>query len=110
MKVIETKYGIEITKPWNGEMYDHNEKVARLMKAEIKLAINKNKSDFAKLNELMVLCGGVRYHVDSFSVQELYKGCMDEVENAPNYWLNEEWPYAVKSGIVNDIDIEMVGY
>ena len=48
--------------------------------------------------------------VDSFSVQELYKGCMDEVENAPNYWLNEEWPYAVKSGIVNDIDIEMVGY
>ena len=35
MKVKEIKYGIEITKPWSKEMYDHNDKVAELMKAEI---------------------------------------------------------------------------
>lgn len=110
MKVIETKYGIDVTRPWNKEMYDHNDKVASLMKAAIRIAINENKEDFAKLNELMTLCGGVRYHVDSFSVQELYEGCMNEVENAPNYWLNEEWSYAVKNGLVGDIGIEMIGY
>ena len=27
-KAIKTQYGIEITKPWSKEMYDHNEMVA----------------------------------------------------------------------------------
>ena len=26
------KYGIKITKPWSKEMYDHNDKVADIMK------------------------------------------------------------------------------
>ena len=34
-KVKEVKYGIEITKPWSTEMYDHNEKVGNAVKAEI---------------------------------------------------------------------------
>ena len=34
MKKIESKYGIEITKPWSKEMYDHNEKVAEEMRKE----------------------------------------------------------------------------
>ena len=28
-------YGIEITKPWSKEMYDHNDMVSQLMKLEI---------------------------------------------------------------------------
>ena len=35
MKTIGTKYGIEITKPWNNEMYDHNDKVGELLKIEL---------------------------------------------------------------------------
>ena len=34
-KSPEIKYGIEITKPWSKEMYDHNEKVAEEMKANL---------------------------------------------------------------------------
>ena len=42
------KYGIEITKPWSKEMYDHNDKVAELMKAEILLSIKNNKNNWDK--------------------------------------------------------------
>ena len=44
-KSPEIKYGIEITKPWSKEMYDHNEKVASEMKANLmhhwNLIVNK---------------------------------------------------------------------
>ena len=29
------KYGIKITKPWSKEMYEHNDKVADMMKKNI---------------------------------------------------------------------------
>ena len=47
MKVVKTKYGIQITKHWNNEMYDHNDMVAELMKAEllIKLELAKETDD-----------------------------------------------------------------
>ena len=50
-------YGIEITKPWSKEMYDHNDMVSQLMKLEIIKSIVNFQNDFDKLNELMVLCG-----------------------------------------------------
>ena len=34
-KAKEIKYGIEITKPWSKEMYDHNEKVGEDVKTQI---------------------------------------------------------------------------
>jgi hypothetical protein len=35
MKIIDTQYGIEITKPFSKQMYEHNDKVAEEMKANI---------------------------------------------------------------------------
>jgi len=103
------KYGIEITKPWSKEMYDHNDKVAKLMKAEILLSIKSNKNNFDKLNELMVLCGGIKYG-SGFDIDDLYQDVKQEVDNVQNYWLNEEYPYAVKEGLVSNVDLEFVGY
>jgi len=104
------KYGIEITKPWSKEMYDHNDKVADLMKAEILLSIKNNKNDFDKLNDLISLCGGIKFG-DGYEIEELYDECLKELENVQNYWLNEEWDYSVnKLKIVNDINIEFIGY
>ena len=104
-----TKYGIEITKPWSKEMYDHNDMVAELMKSEITKSIESNKNNWDILNELMTLCGGVKYG-SGYDIQDLYEGCLDELNNVQNYWLNEEYPYAVSKGWVNDVDIEFVGY
>ena len=103
------KYGIEITKPWSKEMYDHNDKVAQLMKGEILLSIHKNRNNWDNLNELMVLCGGVQYG-DGYSIDDLYLDVNKEVDNVQNYWLNEEYPYYVEKGLVSDIDLEFIGY
>ena len=95
------KYGIKITKPWSKEMYEHNDKVADMMKKNIEKSIVKHQNDFDKLNELMVLCGGIKYG-DGYSIDELY--------NVQNYWLNEEYPYYVEKGLVEKVDLEFIGY
>jgi len=80
------------------------------MKAEIKVQIEKNKDDFDKLNELVTLCGGIKFG-DGYEIDELYDECLKELENVQNYWLNEEWDWSVKQGIVTDcIKIDFVGY
>lgn len=102
-------YGIEITKPWSKEMYDHNDMVSQLMKLEIIKSIVKYQNDFDKLNELMVLCGGIKYG-DSYDIEELKEDCLNEVDNVQNYWLNEEYPLAVSNGLVDDVKLKFVGY
>ena len=102
-------YGIEITKPWSKEMYDHNDMVSQLMKLEIIKSIVNFQNDFDKLNELMVLCGGIKYG-DSYDIEELKEDCLNEVDNVQNYWLNEEYPYAVSNGLVNEVGLKFIGY
>lgn len=102
-------YGIKITKPWSKEMYDHNDMVSQLMKLEIIKSIVNYQNDFDKLNELMVLCGGIKYG-DGYSIEELKEDCLNEVDNVQNYWLNEEYPYAVSNGLVNEVGLKFIGY
>jgi hypothetical protein len=99
----------QVTKPWSKEMYDYNDEVADLMKKNIIKSIVKNQNNFNKLNELMVLCGGVRYG-EGYSIEDLYQDTLSELENVPNYWLNDEYPYAVKQGLVEPIAYNFVGY
>ena len=99
----------KITKPWSKEMYEWNDIVAGLMKAKIRESIEKNKDNWNILNELIVLCGGIQYG-DGFSIEDLYEGCLDELDSVMNYWLNEEFPYAVKNGLVDDVPYTFVGY
>jgi len=99
----------KVVKPWSKEMYEYNDYVADFMKMEIEMKINKNSTNWDILNELMVLCGGIKYG-DGYDVEELYKDCLNELQNVQNYWLNEEFPYAVSQGLVNDIDLKFIGY
>ena len=103
------KYGIKITKPWSKEMYDHNDLVSDTMKHNIVESIVKYQNDFDKLNDLMVLCGGIKYG-DGYSIDELYADVHDEIYNVQNYWLNEEYPYYVEKGLVEKVDLEFIGY
>lgn len=99
----------KVTKPWSMEMYEYNDKVAELMKENILDSIEKNKTNWNILNELMTLCGGIKYG-SGYEVQDLYEGCLEELQMVQNYWLNEEYDYAVKQGLVKDILYKMVGY
>ena len=99
----------KITKPWSKEMYDYNDKVADMMKENIIKSIVKYQNDFDKLNQLMELCGGIKYG-GGYDIDDLYQDVHDEVDNAQNYWLNEEYPYAVEQGLVEDVLYKFVGY
>lgn len=99
----------KVTKPWSKEMYDYNDKVAEIMKQNIIESIVKYQNDFDKLNELMVLCGGIKYG-SGYDINDLYQAVHEEVDVVPNYWLNEEYDYAVKQGLVKDVLYKMVGY
>ena len=99
----------KVTKPWSKEMYDYNDKVADLMKENINESIETNKNNYDKLNELMVLCGGIKYG-SGFDIDDLYEDVKQEVGMVQNYWLNDEYPYAVKQGLVKDVPYKFVGY
>ena len=101
----------KVTKPWSKEMYDYNDKVADMMKNEIKTQINKaeQNDDWDTLNELMTLCGGIKYG-DGYTLGELWEDSLNELQNVQNYWLNEEYPYAVSQGLVKDIGYKFIGY
>ena len=99
----------QVTKPWSKEMYDYNDKVANIMKSNILNSIHKNKNNWNNLNELMTLCGGIKYG-SGYEVEDLYQGCLDELDMVQNYWLNEEYPYAVKQGLVEQVPYKFVGY
>ena len=99
----------QVTKPWSSEMYDYNDKVAELMKENILNSIETNKNNWNTLNELMSLCGGIQYG-SGYTIEDLYKGCLKEIKMVENYWLDQEWDYAVSKGFVNDVLYRMVGY
>ncbi len=111
MKVLGTKYGIEITKPWNAEMYDHNDKVADLMKAELKLALVKayKTEDEELLREVASVIEPCGYGY-GFDMKGIYKDALRGLEMVQNYWLNEEYPYGVTKGIVPSVELEFIGY
>ena len=101
----------KVTKPWSKEMYEWNDFVATLMKGEIKVQIENSykNNDWDKLNQLITLCGGIKYG-DGYSIDDLYSDVHEEVHNVQNYWLNEEYPYAVKQGLVEPVLYDFVGY
>lgn len=99
----------QVTKPWSKEMYEYNDKVAGIMKENIIESIETNKNNYDKLNELMVLCGGIKYG-SGFDIDDLYEDVKQEVGMVQNYWLNDEYPYSVKQGLVKDVPYKFVGY
>jgi len=111
MKVLGTKYGIEITRPWNKEMYDHNDKVADLMKAELRLALKKSykQENEELLREIASVIDSCGYGI-GFDMEDIYNDALKNLDMVQNYWLNEEYPYGVKKGIVPSVELEFIGY
>ena len=48
---------------------------------------------------------------DGFTIGEIWERCLKELDRVPNYWLNQEWDYAVHLGLVSDcVKFNFVGY
>ena len=130
-KSPKVQYGIEITKPWSKEMYDHNDKVASEMKANLmhhwNLLVDRllKNSDYYSLDtewnerlinddcpELVKLQRGVCYsgYGSGYTLEEVDREFRDEVENMPNYMLHESYSYLAFKGMLPRTSFMLVGF
>ncbi len=118
------KYGIEITKPFSKEMYNHNDKVVTIMKGVIlsvwtKLmeefadfdmdtdwSIISDDSDIVKLQKEICYSG----YGSGYTISNVDKEFRDELETLAPYQLAEIYPSLVKDGFVEDIGVGLIGY
>lgn len=110
MKVIGTKYGIEITKPWNEKMYEWNDLVAKLIKIDLfnKLEEIYKGGDKDKLNEFAGAVG-TRYGL-GFDLKDMYDGIYDDLVNLQNYQMAQDLDWYVTKGFINEPKYGFVGY
>ena len=116
-------YGIEITKPWSKEMYDHNEMVADAVRILVEQrwenALNAFEEELgeefmsdtewsvlatAEMKEIQraITCYGFGYGYD---VAEVSKRVIQELEDAPLYRLNE-----IAEDLELDLKVGFVGF
>ena len=73
-KLLGTKYGIRITRPWN----------------------------------LMFTADEI--FPEEYITEENYEVALEDLGRMQNHELNNEWPWLVKKGLVEEVDQQMVGY
>lgn len=111
MKNKKNQYGIEITKPWSQQMYDHNDKVALIVKENLFNALTKayKADDEESLRDIAkAICGygfGVGYELD-----DIYNDSCAELDRVQNFWLNSEYPHLVQMGYCVPLEIGFIGY
>jgi len=121
-------YGIEITKPFSKEMYDHNDMVAKEMKANLFHAFNLLINQFFQddLNELawdedelkvecpelVKLQRGVCYsgYGDGYTVQDVFDEFQRELDMMQNWQLHENYSYLSFERLVRRTKYMMIGF
>ena len=129
-KSPEIKYGIEITKPWSKEMYDHNEKVAEEMKANLmhhwNLIIKRMEQDDrylmdrdwdeddikAERPELIKIQRAVCWSGfgGGYTVQDVCDEFERELDTMQKHQLHEEYSYLSFEGLVRRTKHMMIGF
>jgi len=110
MKVIGTNYGIEITKPWNSKMYEHNDFVGKLIKIDLLNKLNEiyKKGDENKLNEFAKVVGtGYGF---GFDLDSMYDGICNDLEYLQNYQMAQDLDWYVTKGFIVKPKFGFVGY
>ena len=124
MKKPIFKYGVEIKKPWTGEMYEHNENVAEEAKANIKKAIETaysaiwtDPSDEEYFDEdLRDYFRGLSKNITAYSFgggfeeADVLEKTLEELDTAPTYWLKEAYEYFEYDGVVEKLEPGFIGY
>jgi hypothetical protein len=106
-KVAKVEYGIQITKPWSRDMYDHNDAVAVAVQIKVKqlwiAAMSEFRKEFdyndqmleadwvsasdeLKRIQIAVTCYGFG---SGYDVNQVVDRVMQELDDAPYYRLKE---------------------
>ena len=110
-KLIEIVDGIRITKPWNEDMYKHNDKVASEMKENIFNAIGDafKNDDEDRLREIGKNVCAYGFG-QGYELAEMHEEICRELDNIQNYWLNDVYPDMVNKKLVPATKHNFVGY
>jgi hypothetical protein len=114
-KTYGVKYGIVITKPWNKQMYEHNDKVSVEMKHNIFDALSKVYDDALQYEddtELKKVARQICYygHGDGFEPDGIFEDAESELDNMPNYQLHEVYADMEKDKLVPELEEYLIGY
>ena len=123
-KSPKVQYGIEITKPWSKEMYDHNDMVSEEMKKNIINKWNELLKAFGHLNmdtpwetfqdswDIVKLQKGICYsgYGSGYTISNVDKEFRSEVENMPNYQLHEAYSYLAFEGMLPRTSFMLIGF
>ena len=120
-KSPKVQYGIEITKPWSKEMYDHNDIVSEEMKKNIikkwdtivkRLSMDQDWCPISDDSEISKLQRGVCYsgYGSGYTLEEVDREFRSEVENMPNYQLHETYSYLAFERMLPRTRFMLVGF
>jgi len=122
-KKPEVRYGIQITKPFSKDMYSHNDMVAEEMKVNIRNAWANEVIKFMgddewptesnKYNKIIDIQKGICAvgYGDGFTIDEVQKDFLQELDNMANWQLHEEYSYlSFKNSLVPRTRFMMVGF
>ena len=120
-KSPKVQYGIEITKPWSKEMYDHNDIVSDEMKKNIikkwdsivkRLDMDQDWCLLSDDSEIVKLQKGICYsgYGSGYTLEEVDREFRDEVENMPNYQLHETYSYLAFERMLPRTRFMLVGF
>tara|TARA_R110000851_G_scaffold180041_1_gene327212 strand:+ start:5270 stop:5818 length:549 start_codon:yes stop_codon:yes gene_type:complete len=119
-KKNETRYGIEITKPFSNDMYSHNDMVAEEMKHNITSVWADEMIEFNKTDE-WPSDGNSKMHTiqssicatgfgEGFTIDEVHTDFMSNLSNMANWQLHEEYSYLCFKGLVPRTAFPMLGF
>ena len=111
-KVLGVEQGITITRPFNNEMYAHNEKVREMQnKAVIGALIKlKDSEDDELIQKATKACSGYGYG-SGYDNIDMIEDAIKNVETCANNWMKDDiWPDFLKFGLVQPLDTDYVGY
>ena len=120
-KSPKVQYGIEITKPWSKEIYDHNDMVSEEMKKNIikkwdtivkRLDMDQDWSLLSDDSEIVKLQKGICWsgYGVGYTLGDVDKEFRDELENMPNYQLHESYSYLAFEGMLPRTSFMLIGF
>ena len=91
------KNGVEITKPWSQEMYDHNSELKDYYEREITQIIQSAKTE----NELKKIASCIAYSkYVNYEMEEIREDLLDSIMSAELYMYNEMVFELSKAGLL----------
>ena len=123
-KLPKVQYGIEITKPWSKEMYDHNDMVSeemilnkwdKLIKdvvARSGAVLGTSWTELEEYTDIVKLQKGICYSGfgDGYTLADVDKEFRNEVDMMANWQLHESYSYLAFERMLPRTSFMLIGF